>query len=243
MGLNLRRPFELLRYFPPRFAAAMLLAEIGRKLIAPKGMVTYSMAGEDVLLSHYFDISKPGFYVDVGCNDPRDHSNTFFLYSHGWRGVAIDANASVLRGFKRMRPRDITVHAAVSNVAKEVTFALSQDSRLSTLSREFEGSWSPVHAVIDRIAMQSRTLQSILEEHQVPATFALLSIDVEGHDYEVLTSFDIHRFRPSVIVIECHDFRFDSVMENRVYSYLTGYGYAMTAFVNANAIFRDQRSV
>ena len=54
------------------------------------------------------------------------------------------------------------------------------------------------------IRVPVRTLDSILEEAGSPAGFDFLSIDVEGHEIDVLRGFDIARWRPRLIMIEDH---------------------------------------
>ena len=49
-----------------------------------------------------------------------------------------------------------------------------------------------------------RTLDDILDEACAPAPFDFLSIDVEGHELEVLSGFDLARWRPRLILIEDH---------------------------------------
>jgi hypothetical protein len=49
-----------------------------------------------------------------------------------------------------------------------------------------------------------RTLDDILIEARAPARFELLSIDVEGHELEVLSGFDFARWRPRLILLEDH---------------------------------------
>jgi len=82
----------------------------------------------------------------------------------------------------------------------------------------------------------------LLEAHNVPSQFELLSIDCEGHDYEVLTSFDIDAFRPAVIICEMHGFALPRANENRVYSYLTKNGYTLKGFAVWNGFFVDSHS-
>ena len=36
--------------------------------------------GEDLFIKNYFKNIEDGFYVDVGCNQPKINSLTFFLY-------------------------------------------------------------------------------------------------------------------------------------------------------------------
>ena len=49
-----------------------------------------------------------------------------------------------------------------------------------------------------------RTLDDILTEARAPVAFEFLSIDVEGHELEVLGGFDLARWRPRLILLEDH---------------------------------------
>ncbi len=49
-----------------------------------------------------------------------------------------------------------------------------------------------------------KTLDSVLEEAGAPTHFDFLSIDVEGHEIEVLRGFTIARWRPRLILLEDH---------------------------------------
>src|SRR5438034_8889390 len=54
------------------------------------------------------------------------------------------------------------------------------------------------------IAVPTRTLDSILEEAEAPTPIDLLSVDVEGHELEVLSGFDFQRWQPLLILLEDH---------------------------------------
>lgn len=49
-----------------------------------------------------------------------------------------------------------------------------------------------------------RTLDDILSEGQAPQPVDFLSIDVEGHEIDVLRGFDFARWRPRLILLEDH---------------------------------------
>jgi hypothetical protein len=49
-----------------------------------------------------------------------------------------------------------------------------------------------------------RTLDSLLVEARAPQPIDLLSLDVEGHEIEVLSGFDMARWRPRLILLEDH---------------------------------------
>jgi hypothetical protein len=54
------------------------------------------------------------------------------------------------------------------------------------------------------IQVPIRTLDSVLTEAGAPAQFDFLSIDVEGHEIEVLRGFDAARWQPRLILLEDH---------------------------------------
>ena len=53
--------------------------------------------------------------------------------------------------------------------------------------------------------MDTRSLDSILEEYSVPKHFDLLVIDVEGAELDVIRGFYIMLYYPRMIIIEAHE--------------------------------------
>jgi FkbM family methyltransferase len=241
MPVNLSRLIELYRYFPSGVATAMALSEGTRALLNRNGRPSYSQTGEDIVASAYLDLTRPGFYVDVGCFDPFQFSNTLALYSRGWRGLVVDGNPAAIRRFQRCRPRDTAVCAICSNVEGPVTFAVSRHPEMSTISRDFETSRINPADVEQRVQHEAVRLQTLLERHDVPRRFELLSIDVEGHDYEVLTSFDIEAFRPRVVIVEMHGYRLPGEGDHPIVHYLEEHGYRLASYTVMNGIFTDTR--
>jgi hypothetical protein len=54
------------------------------------------------------------------------------------------------------------------------------------------------------LIVPTRTLDDILDEAEAPSPIDFLSIDVEGHEVEVLRGFEFARWRPRLIMIEDH---------------------------------------
>jgi len=242
----LRTIFERARILFEQFslwgALRLFVAEAVRKFLDPCQIASYSQTGEDRVMDFLLDSAKPGFYVDVGCHHPFAKSNTMRLYKRGWRGLCIDANEVLIALFQKARPRDDAVCAAVSNKPGRQIFTLMKRPELSTLKTVLDASNSPTGEVMRNVEVEVKTLQSLLETHNVPNRFELLSIDCEGHDYEVLTSFDITVFRPSVIICEMHGFVLSSAVDNPVYTYLIQNGYTLKGFAVWNGFFVDSHS-
>jgi hypothetical protein len=72
---------------------------------------------------------------------------------------------------------------------------------LSALDRDRMAPGSQPERIIE---VPVRTLDDILTEARAPAGFDLLSVDVEGHELEVLSGFDFARWRPRLVLLEDH---------------------------------------
>ena len=88
----------------------------------------------------YFNGDEIGFYLDIGCNDPITYSNTWLLYLKGWKGIAIDANPTLIERYKSTRTRDIAITAVISDVEQEVDFYYPKNSDLTSGIGELKDS-------------------------------------------------------------------------------------------------------
>src|SRR5215469_17329302 len=85
--------------------------------------ISYSQFGEDLTVrSHFwenFDNSS-GRFIDVGAFHPFKYSNTMLLSQLGWRGINIDCDPVKIARFKKLRPQDHNVCAAVGEAPGEM---------------------------------------------------------------------------------------------------------------------------
>ena len=219
-------------------AVRFLLSEFIRKVLDRYSIASYSQTGEDRVIQAILG-NGPGFYVDVGCNHPQKCSNTFELYKRGWKGVNIDANAKLVNQQKTLRLSDITVCAAISDKEEEVLFTEFVDPFVSSISPDHVKKWKRHRSIKEEKLIRTVTLTAVLNQFIIPSRLDLLCIDVEGHDYEVLTSLDMMLYRPRLIVIEMHDFELNNPNENRTYVLLISKRYKMVGFVIMNGYFVD----
>ena len=121
----------------------------------------YGQFGEDAVLQGIFQAeawgraasklgegigSDRGFYVDVGAFAPIQHSNTYWFYKRGWRGINIDATPGSMRIFNRVRRRDINLELAISTQEGELTYYIwGTPNVCNTTSKEVAGpcAWGP----------------------------------------------------------------------------------------------------
>jgi FkbM family methyltransferase len=164
-------------------------------------MTSYAQNAEDVLLRRLFPPDHRGFYIDVGANDPLENSVTRYFYEQGWQGINIEPGGSFTQLVKH-RPRDVNLNLGLSNVVGRKTFYDFIDYHAeSTCSvAEAEAKRARGLRCVER-SIAVTTLKAVCEEH-VHRPIDFLSIDVEGHEREVLEGGDWERFRPVAIVVE-----------------------------------------
>lgn len=216
------------------------------KLLNPNANLVWGSLGEDALLWFYvtevLSIRKPGFYVDVGCNHPVYHSNTWRLYQLGWRGIAIDANQEIIEMYKKIRPKDQVVTALVSDVEYEMEFIVFESSLLSTVEPQHAAAWKETDKIKETKKLFPQTLNTILSEKKVPEEFELLKVDVEGHDAAVLRSIDLKRYRPTMIMVEIENETIERITDNEIYQRLAAHDYRMVSLAGYNGIFIKQQA-
>jgi FkbM family methyltransferase len=170
----------------------------------------YSQLGEDQVVDHFFSVVRPiakGVYVDVGCHHPIKFSNTYLLYEKGWRGLCVDADASMNKLYAELRPEDQFVAMGVGDVAENRTFYEFENAAANTfdpLTKEsfLRKGWK----LRNQREVQIDRLDSILRRCKV-IDIDYLNIDVEGLDHQTLGSFDFRIVKPWLISIEtnCRD--------------------------------------
>jgi hypothetical protein len=64
-----------------------------------------------------------------------------------------------------------------------------------------------------------------------------MTIDVEGHEFQVLSGLDFSLYRPRLITVEIHDLK--TISSNRIYLLLAEKGYSLVGYVTMNAYFLD----
>jgi len=225
--------------FNPLRASLYLLIDILRKLLDPYCISSYSQTGEDRIIQAIIE-NKKGFFVDVGCNHPQKGSNTFELYKCGWTGINIDASEDLININKRIRKNDISTREVVSDKEELVEFIEFDDPFVSSISKQHVMCWEKLRKIKEKQSIKAVQLTNILDKYNVPFVFDLLSIDVEGHDYEVLTSLNLNRYRPKLIVIEMHNFDITMHGSSPIVSHLKNKGYKMIGFVVMNGYFLDE---
>lgn len=169
----------------------------------PMSWLSYAQNAEDVRLRHAFQGQPSGFYIDVGANDPVEFSITKHFYESGWSGINVEPAPGPYALVAVDRPRDINLNVGCSNHTGSMTLHVARNATgLSTFIAEEVAIHQKKGFEFDSVTVPVTTLASLCEQHAKDHVIDFLSIDVEGHEREVLEGADFRRFRPRVVVIE-----------------------------------------
>jgi len=156
---------------------------------------------ENRLKAEFFGQSAAGFFVEVGANEPQRGSQTWQFEQAGWTGILVEPQPDLAERLRRTRRAHVAPAACSSPANAGGTVRLYLSGPHSSLHRDLAITGVIAHAAID---VPVRTLDDILEQAAAPAPIDFVSIDVEGHEVEVLSGFDLARWRPRLILIEDH---------------------------------------
>ena len=155
-----------------------------------------SQQQEEQLVREFFVGKISGFFVEVGANHPTNDSQTWHLEQLGWSGVLVEPQPDLAAVLVAARKAKVFAMACSSPENAGRSLPLHVDGARSALDRD---RMAPGAHAAHVITVPTQTLDSILEEADAPRPVDVLSVDVEGHEIEVLRGFDcpLRGFKPS----------------------------------------------
>jgi FkbM family methyltransferase len=160
-----------------------------------------SQQDEERAVREFFGDAASGFFVEVGANHPITGSQSWHLEQAGWTGVLVEPQPDLAAKLITTRSAKVFAVACTSPGHTGQSMPLHVAGALSSLDRNRMAPGARPQQVI---AVPTRTLNEILEEAEAPVPIDLLSIDVEGHELEVLSGLDLDHWQPRLILLEDH---------------------------------------
>jgi FkbM family methyltransferase len=164
-------------------------------------VISYSQCGEDIFLyENYFKNKKGGRFIELGALDGLLYSNTkLFEDFFQWEGVLIEPHPYQFEKLQQNRPHCHLFNELISNQTEELIFKYFLDGHAAVsgvkdtlpeiLLELFHENTEWEYLTKGEIYVKPKTLTEIINKTPFEH-FDLLSLDVEGHEYEVLKSWD-----------------------------------------------------
>jgi FkbM family methyltransferase len=209
---------------------------------------SYAQAGEDVILQFLFNDIRKGktiTYLDLGTNIPDYGNNTYWFYRRHSRGVCVEADPTLIKEIKRVRPKDKIINAGVTvSDEKEADFYIFDTSSISTFNKnEAEKRSSSGENKIVKIAkVPLININNLIGQNFSPFP-DLISIDIEGLDLVVLKSLDFEKFPIPVLCVETCAYSETHIRPKdlSIANFLLSKGYEVYADSYINTIFVNRK--
>ena len=161
------------------------------------------------------------------------------MYNHGWRGLNIDLNPLTIELFNYKRPKDKNLCVALSNKVKNSIIFSSRTGSQNTLSKSHV-SWMRGNFGIKELKkkiVKTTTLKNVLKNQKLKK-IDFLNIDIEGSEYEVISSINLKQLQIKVICIELEYNRDQKFKQKKILSYLMKNGYEIIETIRENYILK-----
>ena len=123
---------------------------------------------------------------------------------------------------------------------KKIYIFFHNRSAINTLSKESGFKAKEIRKI------STRTLNDIIENSPYKdKQINYLSIDVEGHELNVLKGFDLKKYKPELIIIEFIDInikeyylnKIDNILSSDIYNFMKKHDYKLINWVHDDLIF------
>ena len=206
----------------------------------------YGRSKEDQFIyENFFYNVKNKTYIEIGACDGIMTSNTLFFEKElNWSGILIEANSYQYNRLKKNRPNNKIFTTLVSDINKKIEYQCINNEAVSGVISTFpEGQedffkkdnihkyWRNKEKKIE--LLQPRTMQSILDECEINK-IDFFSLDVEGHEYNVLNSIDFSKTIIDVILVEMIG---EDEKKERIRNFLKDKKYIFNKKVGRNEVY------
>ena len=190
-------------------------------------MQFYSQIGQDEWVYSMFPNKTDGYFVELGADDGVSLSNTlFFEKERNWKGICIEPNEFSYQKLVQNRKCHISHELIHSENDKVVNFEyMDMLSGIVDYSPKYKTAGASV------VQKSTKTLAYVLDQFQAPNVIDYLSLDVEGHEYDILSTFPFDRYQFKCMTVEHNAPMFGSDARNKIRKLLTEKGYT---FVKGN---------
>ena len=169
-----------------------------------------------------------GFFVELGACDGLYYSNTLYFEQKGWSGICIEPNDIYFEKLKSNRKCYVSNSLISSEKNKQVEFILNNAA--SSINDNTIGPFTKSHGykIVNKI---TSTLNDVLDFYNSPLIIDYLSLDVEGHEYEIIKNFNFDKYKFRCITVEHNEPHIGDELQIKIRTLLEKNGYL---FVKGN---------
>jgi Methyltransferase FkbM domain len=161
----------------------------------------FSQFRQDEIVSRLLSGKRGGYFIDLAANDPVRISNTYALETHfDWSGLCLEPNPVYWSGLSYRKCH--VVGAVIGNQRMdEIYFRFPKDKapQGGILGDQFDNKKDNLNEGHSRYTV---TLLEIFDRFHVPTVIDYISLDIEGAEEWVMSSFPFSQYRFNVMTVE-----------------------------------------
>lgn len=209
--------------------------------VLTEGGASHSQLFQDTFVDFMFLKEKSMRFLEFGATNGVELSNTFMLETQrGWHGVLAEPDPQWHDSLLRNRPKAKIITDCIYNRSGEkMRFISSSVGVLSSLKNHSQddangplaGNSKERLKSYNEIDVMTISLNDVFEEYFNGESIEYMSVDTEGSEFEILSSFNFQKYHPSIITVE-HNYtdsqmKLDTLFANngyiRIFSELTNF--------------------
>jgi len=204
----------------------MIEDTIKQSLTEYKG-ATYSQLQQDLMVLSLNNFKRNGFFVEFGVCDGELFSNTLLLEKqYEWKGIVCEPLKSFHETLGKNRTCIIDHRAVFSESNTKVEFReLHNYKDLSGIVDTFSTDNHIKKRNTDHTSyiVDTVSLTDLLDQHLSPLNIDYISIDTEGSEFNILSTFNFEKYRVNIFSVE-HNFiddkrlKIQNLMESKNYT-------------------------
>jgi len=183
-----------------------------------------SQLGQEIFTLCENNFKRDGYFVEFGATNGIELSNTYVLEKEfGWNGILAEPALVWHNQLYENRSCNIDIDCVWTNSGENLTFHESNEAVYSTLHSHvnIEDMSKDKRIFGKQYLVKTITLEDLLKKYDAPKVIVYLSIDTEGSEYEILSSFNFEAYDIRTITCE-HNYMPD---REKIYKLLTSKGF------------------
>jgi len=192
-------------------------------------MKYYGQKGQDKwVIEEVLSHKQKGFFLDLAATNGIHLNNTLILEKHyNWQGICVEPNPNYYQKLTNNR-NCITDSSVVSNEHESVQFRIDNGVLGGIIGDDTDNSekirgkeLSSPQAII--LELNTVLLQDILDKHNAPKEIDYWSLDIEGSEERVISSFDFSKYKFGCITIERPTPLCNKILQNAGYVFVKNF--------------------
>lgn len=167
-----------------------------------------SQNGQDLYVLKKLFYKRNGYFVEVGVGHGINRSNTYVLEkNYDWDGVLCEPNKHRKKIIQKNRKAKLITNPVYDVSGIQVEFSYLKAHDLSGITQDLARN----HAseVSETEIMTTISLNSLLDRVKAPTVIDYISLDTEGSEYKILSTFNFKKYFVKIWTVE-HNCRWRS---------------------------------